>query len=300
VVLAAVSSVQLRYWQNTSTLFAHALEVTDRNYTAYAVMGMLLTEQGRPQEAMPFLEKALEYKPDQYESRLVYGNALMAQQKFTEAIAQYQHALRENPRMAEAYNGWAGALAQIGQYDQSLAKLAEALRLRPDFMDAQLNRALILQRAGRSDDAAAACRELMGLSVTNEMVFMKLGNGFLRERRFTDALGAFQFVLRLNPHSIEALNRVAWILSTNPDAAVRNGPQALRLATQANALTGGKNAPTLNTLAAAYAETGQFPAAIATAQQAMELASTSGPPELAAIIQQLLDLFKGGTPYRDQ
>ncbi len=89
IVLAAVSSVQLRYWQNTWTLFSHALAVTDRNYTAYSVLGALLTEQGQVREAMPFLEKALEYKPDQFECRVVYGNALMAQQRNAEATFQH-------------------------------------------------------------------------------------------------------------------------------------------------------------------------------------------------------------------
>ena len=93
---------------------------------------------------------------------------------------------------------------------------------------------------------------------------------------------------------------MAWILSTHPDGSVRNGSEALRLATRANTLKEGKDASTLNTLAAAYAESGQFPAARAAAQNALQLATASGPPELAAIIQKLLDLYKSGTPYRDE
>jgi HEAT repeat protein len=59
---------------------------------------------------------------------------------------------------------------------------------------------------------------------------LSVGNLLLSQRRIAEAIPYFQHVLRLNPDNIDALNRVAWILSTHPDASVRNGSEALRLA----------------------------------------------------------------------
>jgi tetratricopeptide (TPR) repeat protein len=297
---AATSNVQVRHWQNTYTLFSHALKVTECNYIAYAAVGTVLAENGRTAEAMPFFHKALECKPDHFECHIVLGNALVAQQKYEEAIEHYRQAVKVNPRSAEGYNGWGIALVRIGQAEQGLAKLDEALKINPHLAEAHFNRAIILQRAGRLDDAAAASREVRRLQSTNTVALMILGNGFITHRRFTEALQLFQHLLHLDPDNVEALDRVAWIFSTHEDARIRNGPEALRLATHANRLTGQRHAPTLNVLAAAYAETGQFSAATATAQQALQLAQESGQSELAAIIQKLLDLYKAGTPYRDQ
>ena len=94
------------------------------------------------------------------------------------------------------------------------------------------------------------------------------------------------------------MNDLAFILAAHPDANIRNGAEAVRLAERACALTGRRQASFVATLAAAYAEDGQFPKAIEAAQQSVELAQASGQVELAASNRQLLELYRRGTAYR--
>ena len=85
------------------------------------------------------------------------------------------------------------------------------------------------------------------------------------------AIAEFQKVLELDPNHVTAQNNLAWMLATCPDASLRNGPKAVELAQRAVQLSAGMSPQILDTLAAAYAEAGQFPEAIKTARQALDL-----------------------------
>jgi hypothetical protein len=103
----------------------------------------------------------------------------------------------------------------------------------------------------------------------------------------------------LKPDYVEALNNVAWILATDREEAVRNGTEAVRLATRACELTGYKEAHVLGTLAAAYAEVGRFAEAVETAQKTCELALAAGKKETADTARARLKLYQAGKPYHE-
>jgi Flp pilus assembly protein TadD len=113
-----------------------------------------------------------------------------------------------------------------------------------------------------------------------------------------DALAHFREAARLKPDWVEALNNLAWMLATSPDAKNRDGVEAVRLATHAVELTRTNNAGALDTLAAAYAEAGRFPDASRIAQRAVELAERN--KEMAADIQKRRQLYESGHPFRDE
>jgi Flp pilus assembly protein TadD len=87
------------------------------------------------------------------------------------------------------------------------------------------------------------------------------------------------------------------MLATSPQAALRNGHQAVELAQRANQLTGGENPVILCTLAAAWAEAGRFPEAVATAQHALQLAEAQSNPALADDLRSELKLYQANLPF---
>ena len=105
--------------------------------------------------------------------------------------------------------------------------------------------------------------------------------------------------LLLQPDFPDALDRLAWILATAPQAEFRNGEEAVRMAERACELTGHQQARLLATLAAAYAETGRFPEAASAAERARDLAAGAGQKETALIYGSMLDAVKSGTPWRE-
>src|SRR6185503_7038941 len=89
-----------------------------------------------------------------------------------------------------------------------------------------------------------------------------LGEMAERQGKFREAVQSYREALRLRPEWPAALGSLAWLLATNSDAEIRNGPEALRLAKQAYELLKQPDPRYLSALDAAYAECGRFDDAI--------------------------------------
>jgi hypothetical protein len=118
-----------------------------------------------------------------------------------------------------------------------------------------------------------------------------------------DVVGAiehYRAALDSEPDLTPALNNLAWILATNPDPSLRNGAEAVHHARQACELTNFRTTLLVGTLAAAYAEAGQFEQAVATADKACQLASKGNDTLLLQRNQELLELYRAGKPAREK
>jgi tetratricopeptide (TPR) repeat protein len=109
----------------------------------------------------------------------------------------------------------------------------------------------------------------------------------------------WEISLEIDPDDGNALNNLAWVLATFPDASIRNGKRAVELAERATALPGGNAPIILRTLAAAHAETGDFSKAIETAQRAIDSATLQRNTSLVATLQHEIELYRASTPYRE-
>ena len=104
-------------------------------------------------------------------------------------------------------------------------------------------------------------------------------------------------MVRLAPNWPEALNNLAWLLSTHPSAEFRNGAEAVSLAERACQLTGRTNFWMLSTLAAAYAEAGRYPEAVSTQRKVCDLAAAQGQNAQTESFQRRLELYRSGKAY---
>jgi hypothetical protein len=103
----------------------------------------------------------------------------------------------------------------------------------------------------------------------------------------------------IEPSRTSAMLGTAWLLATAPDAAVRNGAEALRLAEEANTPAAAGDANTADVLAAAYAEQGDFARASEFAARALQLARERSTPALATAIRSRTMLYAQKKPYRE-
>ena len=115
-----------------------------------------------------------------------------------------------------------------------------------------------------------------------------------------EAITHYQKALQIKSNSAEAQNNLAWVLATALQASLRNGPQAVELAQQANQLDGGENPIILRTLAAAYAEAGRFSDAQRSAQKTMALARAAGQSDLVEQLNGELKLYTAGLPFHQE
>lgn len=104
----------------------------------------------------------------------------------------------------------------------------------------------------------------------------------------------YRQLLVLDPNCVEALNNLAFILATASDDALRNGPEAVRLAEQAMLLPPVEGMCVAGTLAAAYAEVGRFPEAVAAAENALRRETTASTSRFADLLEQFLSYYRAG------
>jgi TPR repeat protein len=97
---------------------------------------------------------------------------------------------------------------------------------------------------------------------------------------------------------IEAQNNLAWILAVSKDVTVRDGKEAVKWATQACAATGNIDWQKLDTLAAAFAEAGDFPNAVKFQKMALDHLTLSQVVSRTAMLDRL-KLYQQGLPYRE-
>jgi tetratricopeptide (TPR) repeat protein len=138
------------------------------------------------------------------------------------------------------------------------------------------------------------------LSVTpnNAIANGALGEALYFRGEIDRALRHFQEAIRLDPPN--GLSGLAWVMATTCNTKFRNGAKAVQLATIANQLTNYRQPDYLDTLAAAYAASNNFPEAIKNARLALGLAREAGRTDLAMDIEKRLSLYQKGQVYCDE
>jgi hypothetical protein len=135
----------------------------------------------------------------------------------------------------------------------------------------------------------------IAVTSNNDVAHTNLGNLFSAR----EAIPHYEKALQIAPHTMLPLNNLAWVRATSPDPFQRDGAKALELAKEANQLSGGKDPVFVRTLAAAYAENGQFTEAIETAQRALPLAVDQENAALADDLRRNIENFQKHIPLRD-
>ena len=174
-------------------------------------------------------------------------------------------ALHADPKFSPALYIRAKIFLRQGQYQLAIADCNEALRQYSGFVEASLLRASINAHLGKY---AAALKEV-------------------------------NHVISLHPPRVtlaRALRERAWFQATCPDPALRNGQQALRDAKAACSIFEWKDENTIDTLATAYAETGDFDSAVRYAAQALAIKGIATVDSKR--IQRHLTLFQQHRPIR--
>jgi tetratricopeptide (TPR) repeat protein len=334
VLLASgfATRAQVRHWENTLTLWGHALEVTSRNAFAHSQYGAGLAVRGDGEQALEHLRQAVALDPNLALAQFNLGRALYGLEDLEGAVLHYGRAVELEPGWSRAHHGLGVARARLGDLAGARDSLADAVRLAPDAADLRLALATVLEASGQLEAAASELSTLLESQPDHPLALKRLGivlthlerdaearQALLRaaahapgdaelplalavlNARRGDAAGSiarYREALRLSPDHPLILQRLAWTLATSDDASVRDGAEALALAERLCRLSGCAQAPELDALAAAYAETGRFDLAVPTAERAQRRASEARAAELADAIAGRVELYRRGEPYR--
>ncbi|HVM59938.1 MAG TPA: tetratricopeptide repeat protein [Verrucomicrobiae bacterium] len=260
--------------------------------------GALLRQPGRLDEAIGHVKEALRLQPGNAEARDNLGVAFVRLGRVAEAKAQWEQALQLKPDDAEAHANLGNALKDEGRFEEAVAHYEQALRIEPDLAAAHYNLGLSLARLGRLQEAIGQYEQALRLKPDDPKAHRSLGNALAQTGRIPEAMGHWEQALRLKPDDPEIQNDLAWLLATLAPANGGDPARAVTLAERACELTNNRAAEYLDTLAVAYAGTGRFDDAIATAHKASGLARSEGQTRLADEIETRLELYRAGRAYR--
>lgn len=157
-------------------------------------------------------------------------------------------------------------------------------------------------RLGEYDKAIAEFDQAIAINSDQVAAYGNRGNAWREKGEYNNAIADYNHTLAINPNYAESCNNLAWLYATCPDNRYRDGKAALENAGKACQLDGGKNWHYIDTLAAAYAESGNLQKAIKWQVKAIELATAdkSVTDKDKQEMRDRLELYRQGKPYREE
>ena len=220
---------------------------------------------------------------------------------FKDRDTMWRTQMRKRPDSPTAYYNLGLTLEKSGRLYQASAYYEKAIALKPRYSQAHNNLARICDRLGQREKALYHFRQAVKHKPDNLNARFNLAMRLSEEGQYVEAIAAFYELLDRKPDWSIPLTFFAKLLATVPDARLRNGPEALRLATRAVEKTedvSPRPVEPLVALAAAYAETGDFSSAVETATRALELAEQQRRRTLYREIHRQITEYHAGHPLR--
>ena len=261
----AASSSQLHCWKDEGTLLAR-IPASNSNAIGHADYASYLMHHGQLARAQAECEKAIVISPHYLPLPALLGKILLDEGKVDEAIQKFQFILRMDPTL--------------------------------DIARVELGRAFLAKK--RPAEAGEEFKTVLRNDANNFEAHHGLGRAYLFQGRIADAISEFRASLTLDANQPDTLNDLAWLLATDSHPEIRHGAEAVQWAKRACALTQGQEPIFLGTLAAAFAETGDFDNAVAAGQKAHYLALAQGRKELADANLQLLTFYRAHKPFHQK
>ncbi len=190
------------------------------------------------------------------------------------------------------------SLSTEKRFDEAILHYRKSLALNPEAINTRLNLAMTYLDAGKPEEALVHLKQAQAKAPNDPGVHNNLGMVYLHIGDSASALLHYEKAVALNPEMTPAVYNLARVYALHSDARYRNGDRAVVLAEKLCDETGRRQPVFLDILAAAYAEDQQFNKAVATANQALELARRYELAKLAADLQKRMDLYRRGEPDR--
>jgi tetratricopeptide (TPR) repeat protein len=250
-----------------------ALAINGNDMQALLMRSNLHASQGNDDLAKADVEKLLKQAPDLPQGILLRSMIAAGKKRWGDAIMDMQVLLQTDPANPEYRIRLAG-------YYVGDSRPRKAIELLTQVLDGLRDESNPDQRESKADALRAR------------------GDALLSVGNHADAIKDYDEALKIDPNDTGVLNNLAWVLATSPDDPVRNAERSIELGLKACELTKYERPHILSTLAAGYAEKGDWETAKKWSAKAVELGAKDD-----TVDQQLkkeLEGYKEQKPWREK
>lgn len=313
--------------------FNQALRLDPQSYLALFLRGLVLGDAGNTKASLSDLDAALALQPDSREVLQARGQVHVLRKELDDALADFERCIQLNPKDPAGHTGRGGvnylkgdfkeavedytqavdllpkdpqplaqrgyAYAGLGDMEKAMADFNAALAINPKDLPAQLGRGEIYRSKKQWADALKDYQSILAVAPGDFRALLGAASSLYGAGELEKALGIYTDIMQRFPSEPQPFNDCAWLLATGVKESVRNGKRAVELASQACELTSYQNAGYLDTLAAAFAEKGEFDTAIKWQEEAVKAAEKET-PETQTDIKSRIELYKQKKPYREE
>ena len=261
----------------------------------YSLRSRVRLAQGQVAAAEEDLNRAIKIEPRDLVALMMRGRLRLAQEKLELALGDANRVLELRPGLPQAILLRSLIHTAAKNFDSAISDLQRLLQRDADNVELQLQMATIYSLDGRPRKAIRVFDRILAKEKDQWEALRGRADAHLSVGEHGRAIEDYELAVKIEPNDSGVLNNLAWVLATSPQDEVRDGQRAIDLAIHACDVTEYKAPHILSTLAASYAETGDFDKAIEWSTKAVE----TGPVSIKEQLQQELDSYKEEKPWRE-
>ena len=275
--------------------FDHATKLAPKAPTPFQNRGEIYREQEKFDKAIEEFNQVLKLQPG-YPLTLVHrAEAYLYAGRLEEALSDVEAVLEKQPLIA-AHRIRAEVLAKMNRIQEAIEEIERVSEAMPQQIDLKMQLALYYVVDGQPRKAIEAYSEVIKADENSFVAWQSRGDAYLNIGQHSEAVADLQHALKLDPNNSSVLNNLAWVLATSPQDEVRDAKRAIELATKACEQSDYSQSHILSTLAAAYAEAGEFETAIKWSQKAVDMEDPEHGEQLAAELAS----YRKDRPWREK
>lgn len=231
IFLSVLTWHQCSFWKNSSSLFYHALRVTENNYLAHGNLARALLDEGKNGEAIHHFQEVIRIKPNSAIPYNMLGDAYTKIGQYESAVKNYNHAISLDPAYANAYNNRGTAYSGLNETKQALEDLSKAIQLKRDYTEAYYNRGVVYILAEQYQNALQDLSETIRLNPVYIPAYFNRGMTYARTGHYQLAIKDYEKIIRLKPDYADAYNNRAAVYLTlgNNELGCRDARKACEL-----------------------------------------------------------------------
>jgi tetratricopeptide (TPR) repeat protein len=272
-----------------------AIRLDSKFAAAYIIRGEIRLKTNELDKAIADLDAAVRLDPHG-RAYNVRGLIRARKKEYDKAIYDYSEAIALDPEDARSYYGRGYVWAAKKDYEKAIIDFNSAIRHDALFAAAYVARAHVHSTQKSYDLAIADFDDAIRLDPTGASAHTGRAYAWSQKKHYEKAVADYNEAIRLDSQDSGALNGRAWLASTCPESKYRDGKKAIETATRACELTKWKRPMLLDTLAAAYAESGDFESARKWQTRAIELLTDESDQDE---IRKRIELYQRGLAYRE-